>query len=108
MSSADTEKKEDGNMVEDTSIEAYESTVSERMAQRERVLEIVREAKHPSSSDIARFTRIPRTSVTGRLRELEQDGLIMKGGTKLDPHTGKRVKWYKIVEKKPFWQAGYL
>lgn len=47
-----------------------------------------------SSRDIADITKIQRTSVTGRLRQLEDAGYIRKDGIKDDPVTGKRVNTY--------------
>lgn len=85
-------------MIEDTSIKAYAETEELRQAQKMVVYDMVKQARHPSSSDIARFTRLPRTSVTARLKKLEDDGMIKKGGTKRDPHTGKTVNWYKVIE----------
>lgn len=83
--------------VDINSIIAYHDTVGERDCKRTIILETVRKATHPSSSDIVRLTGIQRTSVTGRLRELEEDGLIMKAGTKIDPFTKMRVNWYEVV-----------
>ena len=80
------------------SIQAYQETASKRASQREIIVKAVALAMHPSSSDIARFTHLPRTSVTGRLKELEEDGRIIKAGTKIDPWTKKTVNWYKVVE----------
>lgn len=82
-------------MIEATSMMAYRETENERTAQMEIVYKAVCLAQHPSSSDIERFTRIQRTSVCGRLRQLEKDGRIYKAGTKIDPFTKKRVNYYK-------------
>ena len=85
--------------VDINSIQAYHETVKERDSKRAIILETVRNATHPSSSDIVRLTGIQRTSVTGRLKELEEDGLIRKGATsKIDPFTKKKVHWYEVVE----------
>ena len=84
--------------VDALSIEAYATLGSKREAQKQIILDTIRQARHPSSADLERFTRIQRTSVCGRLRELEQDGKICKGGTKKDPFTGKTVHWYKVIE----------
>lgn len=84
--------------VDALSIEAYSSLGSTKEAQAQIILDTIRRARHPSSADLERFTRIQRTSVCGRLRELEKDGRIYKAGTKIDPFTKKRVHWYKVVE----------
>lgn len=86
-------------VVDINSIEAYYSD-SERLGTvRDRVRYIVENAMKPSSTDIARLLNIQRTSVTGRLKELEQDGIIYKAGTKQDPWTHKRVWYYAISEE---------
>lgn len=81
-------------MIEATSVEAYIETAPQRELQREAAYRTVCLALHPSSSDIARFTGLPRTSVCGRLRELEKEGRIHKAADKIDPFTRKRVHWY--------------
>lgn len=84
--------------VDPNSIDAYYETERMRDSIRLKVYETVRDATHPSSSDIVRLTGIQRTSVTGRLKELEEDGIIYKAGVKKDPFTKKRVNYYAVVE----------
>ena len=81
-------------MIQDTSLDAYRDTKDERDYLRERIYDLVCHVVQPSSSDIARIGRMQRTSVTGRLRELEQEGRIYKAGKKKDEKTGKTVWWY--------------
>jgi len=81
-------------MIDALSIQAYHETVSKRQIQRDLILSVIDNATHPSSSDIARLTKLPRTSVTGRLKELENEGIICKKNTKIDPWTKKTVNWY--------------
>lgn len=81
--------------VDALSIQAYRETASRRQVQRDMVLQVIDQARHPSSSDIARLTGLQRTSVTGRLKELEDEGIIRKAGTKVDPWTKKTVNWYE-------------
>lgn len=81
-------------MIADTSCEAYATTEGRRAEQARIILEVIGQAMHPSSADIARFTNIQRTSVTGRIRELEAQGLIFKAGKKVDPFSKKTVYWY--------------
>lgn len=85
-------------MIQDTSLDAYKETKDERDFLRERIYELVCCVVQPSSSDIARLGHIQRTSVTGRLRELEQDGRIYKAAKKKDEKTGKTVWWYAPCE----------
>lgn len=85
--------------VEVTSLMAYHDAESQAMFKsvREYIYYIVENAQHPSSSDIARIGGISRTTVTGRLRELEEDGRIRKVTTKIDPFTKKAVYWYAVT-----------
>jgi len=85
-------------MIDPNSIDAYRSTVGLRDGQRMLVFDTIRQARHPSSADVARLTGLPRTSVCGRLRKLEQDGFIYKAGTKIDPFTKKTVNYYMVTE----------
>jgi len=81
-------------MISDTSLKAYSETIPERSEQREIIFNIICQATHPSSSDIARLSGIQRTSVCGRLKELENEGRIHKAKKKIDPWTKKTVYWY--------------
>ena len=84
-------------MVTDTSIMSYRESPAMLASQMEEVFGMVLQARHPSSADIERLTGIPRTSVCARLRKLEKDGRIIKGGKKIDPFSGKTVYWYAIA-----------
>ena len=85
-------------MMDRNSIDAYRSTDGLRDDQRTLVLSIIRQARHPSSADVARLSGLPRTSVCGRIRELEKDGLIYKANTKIDPFTKKTVNYYMVKQ----------
>lgn len=85
-------------MIDALSAEAYDSIRTTKARQQAELLSVIAMARHPSSADLERFTGIQRTSVTGRLRELELDGRIRKAGTKRDPFTGRTVHWYAVTE----------
>lgn len=85
--------------VDALSVEAYQETESKREFQRTVILDTIAKAMHPSSADLARLTSLPRSSVTGRLKELENEGAIYKAGTKKDPFTKKTVHWYAVAWK---------
>ena len=80
--------------VDKNSVDAYYEDMERLETIRDRVYYIVEHATHPSSSDIARLMKTERTTITGRLKELENDDLIYKADTKKDPWTGKTVNWY--------------
>ncbi len=84
-------------MICTTSLEAYFSTEGKRASQRDTIFYTIKANTGLSSSDISALTRIPRTSVTGRLRELEDEGMIAKDRTKKDPVTNMTVHIYKAV-----------
>lgn len=84
--------------VQSTSIEAYYCQQERFETQRETVYYIVKNAMHPSASDVARLSNLKINAVTGRLNKLEQDGLIRKAGKKMDPHTKMNVYYYEAVD----------
>ena len=84
-------------VVMDTSIEAYYSPEPDKDLQRAIILDVIRTVPDQCSREIAQITKLPRTSVTGRLRELETDGVIAKGVKKKDSITNKTVYTYYIV-----------
>lgn len=86
------------NRMAATSLEAYATEQTKFETVRETVYHVIQQAMMPSSRDIARFIDVDRTTICGRLRELEDAGLIYKAGTKLDPFTHKKVNYYKICE----------
>lgn len=84
--------------VDQLSIEAYYDSEDTRKKQIDIVYHAIRNLVDPSSSDISRYTSIPRTSVTARLKKLEDDGMIVKNNIKRDEKTGKRVHTYRVKQ----------
>ena len=84
-------------MICTTSLEAYFFTEGKRASQRDTIFYTIKANTGLSSSDISALTRIPRTSVTGRLKELEDEGMIAKAGIKKDPVTKMTVHTYRAV-----------
>ena len=85
--------------VDQNSIDAYYDDMERLETIREKVYYIVCNAKHPSSADIARLMKTDRTTITGRLKELEEDNLIYKANKKKDPWTHKTVNWYAPTDR---------
>jgi len=85
-------------MVSDTSIDAYYADFDRLVSIKEQVFEIIGEARHPSSRDIARFLNVERTTITGRIKELKDEGRITEGGKKRDPWTNHMVSWYQYTK----------
>lgn len=86
--------------VDQNSITAYYEDMERLDTIRDKVYYIIQNATHPSSSDIARMMKTERTTITGRLKELEEEELIYKAGKKKDPWTHKTVNWYAVKTKK--------
>lgn len=82
--------------VASTSLKAYHELQEQFKTQKAWVLYCVMNTYHPSSADITNVSKLPRTSVCGRLKQLEDEGAICKGGTKTDPFTKMTVNWYAI------------
>lgn len=84
-------------MIDQMSLDSYKTL--DVSSQRGAILAVIRDNNGIlSSRDIADITGIPRTSVTGRLRELERRSFIAKTGPKLDPVTNKMVNTYGAVK----------
>ena len=88
-------------MITDTSLEAYGASEMKRAVMRQIIYEMICDNDGLCSLDIAIKGNFARTSVTARLKELEQDGLIYKARKKKCEATGFTV-WtyapsYKVV-----------
>ena len=81
-------------MATDTSIKAYHELQSQFKNQKQWVLYCVMNTYKPSNTDITNVSKLPRTSVCGRLKELEDEGAIYKAGKKTDPFSKMEVWWY--------------
>ncbi|MBR6911172.1 MAG: winged helix-turn-helix domain-containing protein [Candidatus Methanomethylophilaceae archaeon] len=81
-----------------TSLMAFYATEEKRATQAETILCTLLANDGLSSMEISEATRIPRTSVTGRLKKLEDEGRIYKAFTKKDPVTKMTVHCYKVVQ----------
>lgn len=66
--------------------------------QRQAILSLIRGNHQPSNADLTEWSKLPRASVCGRLKELENKGYIYKAGKKVDPNTGKMVNYYAVIE----------
>lgn len=86
-------------MTADTSIKTYHDLQEHFKSQKEWVLYCVQNTYKPSSTDITNVSKLPRTSVCGRLRELEEEGRIHKHAKKIDPFTKQEVYWYALGTK---------
>lgn len=82
--------------VTDTSVQAYHDLQERFASQKEWVLYCVANTYKPSSTDITNVSKLPRTSVTGRLNDLMKEGKIHKAGKKECPFTHCQVYYYAI------------
>lgn len=82
--------------VADTSIQAYHDLQEKFESQKEWVLYCVAHTYKPSSTDITNVSKLPRSSVTGRLNDLEKEGQIHKAGKKVCPFSHCMVYYYEV------------
>ena len=60
--------------VDENSVKAYHDLQDKFETQKEWVLYCVKNTYKPSSTDITNVSNLPKSSVTGRLKELEDSG----------------------------------
>lgn len=83
-------------MITDTSLDAYVDTKTVRGLQCNVIFDLINRQSQLSSEDIAKLTNISRTSVCGRLKELEDGGFIYKAGKKVGG-SGRFVYYYGVA-----------
>lgn len=84
-------------MIQQTSIEAYKSILPELGEKQREVFEVI--VKHPgmSNHDIARFLGWEINTVTPRVNELRNMGVIEYHSTKVDRITNRNVMTWEVV-----------
>lgn len=85
--------------VDKNSVKAFYELQSEFETEEEWVFYCVQNTYKPSSRDIMNVSKLPRNSVCGRLKGLEDKGRIHKAGVKTDPWTKRDVNWYGVGPK---------
>ena len=62
-----------------------------------KIYALIQERSDLSNRDIARILGLEICTVTGRVNELANEGLIKAWGRKTDPRTGKTVKVWRAI-----------
>lgn len=84
-------------VIQQTSLEAYKAILPELSDKQQTIFEVI--AKHPNMSnhDIARFLNWEINTVTPRVNELREMGVVGYRGDKLDRTTNRNVMMWEIV-----------
>lgn len=85
-------------LVRDTSKKAYRS-LTDLSRRRQEVLTAIFIHKTIPNFDIAKYLRLPINQVTGRTRELFQDGLVREEFKDYHPVTGRLVIFWGLTKK---------
>ena len=82
----------------DTSVEAYYSIIGELGQRQQEILDAIRKYKSVSNLDISRLLQLPINSVTPRVKELRDKGLVVFDCYKTDSITSRRMCKWKVKE----------
>ena len=84
-------------MIQSTSLEAYKVLQPELGTMQNMIYNILKVYPNSSNLDISRITHKPINSVTPRIKELRDKGLVIFSNYKKDRVTKRRVMCWKIV-----------
>jgi len=82
----------------DTSLEAYYSIIGELGQRQSEIYNAIRKYKSVSNLDLSRLLQLPINSVTPRVKELRDKGLVVFDCVKVDYVTKRRMKKWKVKE----------
>jgi len=85
-------------MIQKTSLDAYNSIQPELGYRQNTIYKIIRIYPNSSNHDISRISGIPINSVTPRVHELRDMGLVVYNGTKKDSSTNRTVMMWKVIK----------
>lgn len=63
---------------------------------RKRIIEALQKLGKASNREISEFLRLPINCVTGRCKELREQGLIIEDGSKFDSVTNRKVTVFRL------------
>lgn len=85
-------------MIQDTSLEAY-NTIKIKLGERQQqIYDAIWKYESVSNLDLSRFLKIPINSVTPRVKELREKGLVIEDGHKIDRITNRRMKKWRCIK----------
>lgn len=82
--------------IQNTSMEAYYSILGELGDRQQQVLDIIKKYPNISNHEISNILDIPINSVTPRVKELRDLGLVVFCDIKLDRTTNRNVMTWKV------------
>lgn len=86
-------------MVRETSLLAYTS-ISHELGQRQRqVLKALKELGYANNRMLAEELDLPINSVTPRVKELRELGLVVEAGKSTCPFTGRKTLFWKATKR---------
>ena len=83
-------------MIQPTSLEAYKILIPELGIRQQQIYDIITEHNHISNLDISRISKLPINSVTPRVKELRDKGLVIQCGFKRDHITQRKMMCWSV------------
>ena len=83
-------------MIQDTSLETYKVLIPELGIRQQQIYDIITKHNNVSNLDLSRISKLPINSVTPRVKELRDKGLVILGGYKTDHITQRRVMCWSV------------
>ena len=83
-------------MIQETSLEAYESIVPELGKRRQQVYDVITNQEGLCNKEIAEILHLDINCITPRVNELRAEHLVMFHSYKKDEKTNRRVMTWKI------------
>lgn len=88
-------------MAEENSKEAYKDLQADLGDKQKRVYEYIRNHPNVTYNDVCRGLNGRTNTITARIKELRDLGLVVKSGDRIDPITKKSCATYKVREDEP-------
>jgi len=86
-------------MIQSTSLEAFYSIIGELGQRQQEIFNAIQKYKSVSNLDLSRLLQLPINSVTPRVKELRDKGLVVCNGYKIDRITNRRMKTWRVVNE---------
>ena len=85
-------------MVQQTSIEAYGSIRNELVGRQKQVYKLIKAMQPVNNRQISSACHLPINSITLRVKELREKGLVKAYNTGMDDITSRRTIFWQVVE----------
>ena len=70
----------------------------DKPTRKEQVLNALRELGNATNSELSKRLKLPINSITGRCKELREDGRVIETGSKFDKETNRTVTVFGIYQ----------